>query len=99
LEDNDGGDLSDIWFTVDGKNYSNWHYDIGDAVYGSDPEIEEDLFTDGYTDELMVADNASQICLKKDQNKQVIGACSYISKSTEIHFSYPAAWQTTVDTP
>jgi hypothetical protein len=84
---------------VDGKNYSNWNYDMSDAVYG-DSEPDDDVLTTGYSDELMVADNASKICLEEDSEDPDYKSCDYIkADTTEIHFSYPAAWQTTVDTP
>jgi hypothetical protein len=84
----------DIWYTVDGKNYSNSNYDMSDAIYGSDPEIEDDLFTDGYSDELMVADNASKICFEERYTEDPdYKACSWIDESTtEVHFTFPASW-------
>jgi hypothetical protein len=45
LQDNDGGDLSGVWFTVDGQRYDNTEYDMSDWVYGSDPVITTGIFT------------------------------------------------------
>jgi hypothetical protein len=91
--------LGDIWWTVDGKNYSNSNYDMSDAVYGDDPEIERNLFIDGYSDELMVADNASKICFEERSEDPDYNSCDYIkADTTEMHFSYPASWQPDKDT-
>jgi hypothetical protein len=67
---------------------------MDDAIYGSDPEIEDDLFTDGYSDELMIADNASQICFEERYDEDPdYKACSFISTdTTEVHFTFPASW-------
>lgn len=89
-----GAYLGDMWYMVDGKNYSNWNYDMSDAVYGDSSEPDDDVLTTGYSDELMIADNASKICLEEDSEDPDYKSCDYIkADTTEMHFSYPAAWQ------
>lgn len=84
--------LGEAWFTVDGKNYSNWYYDLSEAAYGS-------YDYNGHTDdvlekELMVADNASKICLEDyNTDDPDYKVCSRINNATEVHFMYPASWQ------
>jgi|GEM_PF-2414447 len=92
--------LGDVWWTVDGKNASSSIYDMSDAVYGDSSEPDDDVLTTGYSDELMVAGNTSKICLEEDSEDPDYKSCDYIkADTTEMHFSYPASWQTTVNTP
>jgi hypothetical protein len=105
-EDNHGGDLEDAGWTVDGKNYSSKFYDMSDAVYGDSNEPIDDVLRDGYSDELMVSDNATEICFEEryteDPDYKVCSNIRFKSCSTcdevntdltELHFIYPASWQ------
>jgi hypothetical protein len=90
-------------YTVDGKNYSAWHFvdgknypiihDMREMVY-PDESYKPPNF-DTWEDELMVADNASEICFE-DMHQPGYRECSYINErtenATEIHFTYPASW-------
>ena len=80
-------------YTVDGKNYSNWHHDMREMVY-PDESYKPPNF-DTWEDELMVADNASEICFE-DMVQPDYRSCGYINgraeNATEIHFTYPASW-------
>lgn len=54
--------LDDAWYTVDGKNYSGWYYDMSDAIYGDSSEPN----TNGQLQkQLVVADNASKVCFEE----------------------------------
>jgi hypothetical protein len=86
--------LGDIGWTVDGKNATNSYYDMSDAVYGDSSEPDDDVLTTGYSDELMVAGNASKICLEEDSEDPDYKSCDYIkADTTEMHFTYPGSWQ------
>lgn len=80
-------------YTVDGKNYSNWHHDMREMVY-PDESYKPPNF-DTWEDELKVADNASEICFE-DMVQPDYRSCGYINgraeNATEIHFTYPASW-------
>ena len=100
-EDNYGGDLDDIRFYVDGKNYSSSFWDTIDWVY---PDVPDEPNYDTLEKELVVADNATEICLEDGQKYKVCSrientqcsmvACNQIpSNVKEIHFTYPASWQ------
>jgi hypothetical protein len=105
-EDNYGGDLDDIAFYVDGKNYSNTFWDTIEVVYGDYGDSDDTNF-DTLEKELTVADNTTEICLQEDSDKPSYKSCSWIADSrcsmiaceqipsevTEIHFTYPASWQ------
>jgi hypothetical protein len=91
LQDNDGGDLSGVWFTVDGQRYDNTEYDMSDWVYGSDPVITTGIFTKDHPKELVISDNASIICL---ESGSLYKSCNGTGQNiTEIHFTYPTTWQ------
>jgi hypothetical protein len=105
-EDNDFGNLEDAWYTVDGKNYSGWYYDMDEAVY---PYHNDDINYDMIIEkELTVPDNTTEICFENNTSPELeyktcsnikntrcsMIACEQIpSDVTEIHFSYPASWE------
>jgi hypothetical protein len=80
------------WYTVDGEKYSHRGYhDMIEWVY-PDEWYKGPIF-DPIEDELMIADNASEICFQDTGDYKV---CDRISgqneNATEIHFSYPLSW-------
>lgn len=90
--------LDDARWTVDGKNVTNGWYDMSDAVYGDGSEPIESVLENGYSDELMIPDNATKICFEdadSDNNASEIDykACGFIyPNQTEFHVTYPASW-------
>ena len=94
-ENDSNGQLShQARYTVDGKNYSWWHHDMIEALYPDEAD-KGPLFDYVAERELMVADNASEICFE-DMDQPGYRACGQINRraenATEIHFSYPASW-------